>query len=261
MTRNAIAVALDIPVRRPTAWGPLSSLAALALLLIADPRADAADRPVEGLLVPVPTSITSESTARLRSALYGPLKRFELGAARQRGQFWLVLDFNPDGQPSECDDFSACLGLAKYLRSLPAQVAGVSTVAYVRGDVRQHSVLPVLACSKIELSSKGRLGQVSVGGKPLDRIERTAYEDFARGRFDPLLIRKMYDPTLEVYRAVRRFRVPFPAGLPAVTADLPSSQLRLYERAGRPAGSELVLEAGDTALYDLDLIAAKNLGL
>src|SRR5262245_26033798 len=241
MTRNAIPVALSGPHGRALAAtrGPFSLITALTLLLLPAPGASAADRPVEGLLVQVPASITTESTGRLRSLLHGPLKRFELGAARQRGQFWLVLDFNPDGQRSECDDFGACLGLARYLRSLPAQTAGVSTVAYVRGDVRLHSVLPVLACTKIEMSAKGRIGHVSTG-KPLDNIERTAYEDFARGRFHPLLVRKMYDPNLEVYQ---------------------DPDKRLFAVGDKlPPGSQLVLEGGqEAALFNAE--TAKEFGL
>lgn len=228
MNRNA-AVA-------PHILSPFCLLLALALA----PRAAAADRPVEGLLVQVPTSITSESTGRLKSVLHGPLSRFKMGAAQQRGQFWLVLDFNPDGQRSECDDFSACLGLAKYLRALPAEVAGVSTVAYVRGDVRAHSVLPVLACSRIEMAARAKLGPIAVGGKPLDRIERTAYEDLTKGRFDPLLVRKMYDPNLEVYQA--------PDG-------------RLVAGGEKlPAGSRLALEAAQEARV-FDFEAARKFGL
>ncbi|MFO0846536.1 MAG: hypothetical protein U0797_29905 [Gemmataceae bacterium] len=122
MLRAATPVATHDPHRRPS---PRCAWLALALLLPHSARA--ADKPVEGLIVQVPTTITTESTGRLRSLLHGPLSRFEQGAARQGGRFVLLCDFNPEGRRAESDDFGASYGLATYLRSLQ----NVRTVAYV----------------------------------------------------------------------------------------------------------------------------------
>src|SRR5437667_142838 len=86
-------------------------------------------------------------------------------------------------------------------RALLAGLLWVLVVAYVHGDVRRHSVLPVLACGEIVFSPRARLGQVSASDRALPKVEQTAYEEMARGRYPPVLVRKMYDPTAEVLRA------------------------------------------------------------
>jgi membrane-bound serine protease (ClpP class) len=217
------------------ARGSLLRFLVLALLLLWPLAAAAADRPTDGLIVQVPTVITSESNKRLQSLLYGPLKRFEAGAARQEGRFTLVCDFNPDGRRSLCDNFGACYELATYLRSLPANFKGVTTVAYIHAQVKRHSVLPVLACSEIVFSEKGQLGEVSTaGGKALSRVEKTAYEEIIRGRISsPALVRKMYEPNLEVIQAGDRFAAgdekPRPRGEPV--AELSGNETALYSFA------------------------------
>src|SRR5262245_47099638 len=180
-----------------------TAVAALALLW---PGAlPAAEKPADGLIVSVPSPVTTESTGRLRSLLHGPLKRFEQGEARQGGRFVLICDFNPEGRRSESDDFGACYGLATYLRSLQTDLKGVRTVAFVHGDVRRHSVLPALACGDVVFSEKGRLGQVVAPGKSLPRVEQTAYEEVTRNRYPAALVRKMYDPNVEVVKAGDQF--------------------------------------------------------
>jgi membrane-bound ClpP family serine protease len=207
----------------------------VALALLLPLPAAAAEKTVDGLLVQVPTTITTESTGRLRSLLHGPLHRFEQGAARQGGRFVLICDFNPDGRAAACDDFGASYGLATFLRSLP----NVHTVAYVHGDVRRHSVLPALACRDLVFAEGGRLGQVTAPGKPLPRVEQTAYEEIARGRFPDALVRKMYDPAVEVVKNGDQFR----------------------DGAKRRPGDQPVagLPPGETALYTFAL--ARDLGL
>ena len=80
-------------------------------------------------------------------------------------QFVVLCDFNPEGRRSECDDFGACYSLATYLSRLPTETPGVLTVAYVHGEVRRHSVLPVLACREIVFSAQAKLGQVVAAGQ------------------------------------------------------------------------------------------------
>ncbi|MFO0879724.1 MAG: NfeD family protein [Gemmataceae bacterium] len=182
----------------------LGCLVVAALLLVGHAQA-AADRPVEGLIVPLPATITTESTGRLSSLLLGPLKRFEQGAARQGGRFVLILDFNPDGRRTESEDFGACYDLANLLRSKQTSLRGLRTVAFIHGDVRRHSVLPALACSELVFGESGRLGQVAGPNKALTRVEQTAYEDITRNRFPAPLVKKMFDPALEVGRQGGQF--------------------------------------------------------
>lgn len=208
MLRAATPVATAAPHRRPP-W----HRALLTLAFLLPTAAPAAEKTVDGLIVQVPTTITTESTGRLRSLLHGPINRFEQGAARQGGRFVLICDFNPDGRPAASDDFGASYGLATYLRSLQ----GVRTVAYIHGDVRRHSVLPALACNELVFAESGRLGQVTAPGKTLPRVEQTAYEEIARGRFPDVLVRKMFDASLDVVKVGDQF---FAAGKPRVGEQL-----------------------------------------
>jgi membrane-bound serine protease (ClpP class) len=182
-------------------------LAATLLAAVLAPRTlPAEEKANSGLVVQVPGGITTESTNRLRTALYVPLKRFQAERAadpKAAGVFYLVLDFNPDGKPNNSEDFGACLSLAEYLRELYKDSRqGVRTVAFVHGDVTRHAVLPVLACSEIVMSSDppAHLGKVTAPGRTLERkVERVAYEDGAGDRL--ALIRKMYDPSVVLFKA------------------------------------------------------------
>jgi hypothetical protein len=178
-------------------------LAALLVAAFLPGTSPAEDRPNSGLIIQVPTAITTETSARLRTTLFTPLKTFQAERAagpQAAGVFHLVCDFNPDGRVNNSDDFGACLTLAEYLRELHKK-QGVQTVAFVHGEVTRHAVLPVLACSEVVMSSEppARLGKVSVPGRPLGKVERVAYEDGAGDRL--ALIRKMYDPAVVLFKA------------------------------------------------------------
>jgi membrane-bound ClpP family serine protease len=151
----------------------------------------------------VPTLITTEATNRLRTTVFGPLKRFE--AEREAGQkgrvFRLVCDFNPDNRTSSSDDFEACLKLANYLGELRKK--GVQTIAFVHGEVSRHSVLPVLACSQIVLSADppSRIGKVVDQGASLNKLELLAYEEVTeRNRHPKAIVRKMYDRDVAIVK-------------------------------------------------------------
>jgi membrane-bound ClpP family serine protease len=202
----------------------------------------------DGLVVQIPTLITTEATNRLRTSVFGPLKRFE--AEREAGKkgrsFRLVCDFNPDNRTSASDDFGACLKLAKYLGDL--QKEGVQTVAFVHGEVSRHSVLPVLACSQIVMSSDppARIGRVVDQGGPLDELERLAYKQTAeQNRYPKVIVQKMYDRNVAVVKVK-----PGPGG-------------ERYLDGGNnpPPDAEPVhdLERGATALYSVK--QAKEFGL
>src|SRR5262245_55561837 len=208
------------------------ALLALLLLPFAGPARAADDKPIDGLTVQVPAAVTTASVDRLRSQLHGPLQRFEAGAARQGGMFRVLLDFNPDGRAADSDDFGACYKLATELRKLTSNLKSVQTVAWVHGPVRRHSVLPVLACSDIVFASRpaARLGPVVTGGQGLPKVERTAYEDLTANRLPAALVRKLYEPDLEVVRAGGRFHAsdekPPPRG--DVVAELPPGETASY---------------------------------
>lgn len=194
-----------------------------------------------GMFVAVPHPITSEVVARIRS---------QVDAARSdRGEpiAKVFFDFNPTGGESASTDFGPCLDLARYIRSLH----NLLTVAYVHGKVTRHSVLPVLACQEIvmgsaETSGLGRVGGDSVASR-LDRLEREAYEQIA-GEARAAIVRKMYDPSVELMRGRRQNATLYFDNRhidPAVRSEI--------------VGAELILAAGETLFANTDL--AMELGL
>jgi membrane-bound serine protease (ClpP class) len=165
--------------------------------------AQAEDGPAPGLTVQFPAVITEDATARLRAAIYVPLRRYQ-AACKRDGKtpdgFELLCDFNPppDARPDATDKYGPCWELASYLLELRHK--NVKTRAYVHGEVSRHAVLPVIACGEIVMSSDARLGKVVEPGGSLLDSEKAAYEEMNGGRFPPALIRKMYDRDLVVVK-------------------------------------------------------------
>ncbi|HEY7426549.1 MAG TPA: hypothetical protein VH682_20105, partial [Gemmataceae bacterium] len=179
--------------------------AVLLLALFTSGALPAEERRNAGLVAPIPSTITTEAASRLRSAVYGPLRRYEDERNRDPkniGGFYLICDFNPDNRDNASDDFGACLTLARYLRDLQKK-QGIQVVAYVHGKITRHAVLPVLACSEIVMSKDppAALGKVAEGDRPLEELDREAYEKIPNKRYSPVLIRKMYDRKVEVIKA------------------------------------------------------------
>jgi membrane-bound serine protease (ClpP class) len=164
----------------------------------------AQERRNAGLIAPIPTTITTETTHRLRGILHAPWRRYEDERNRDpksAGDFYLICNFNPDNRDNASDDPGACQTLARYLRDLRKE-KGIHVLAYVRGKVTRHAVLPVLACSEILMSQEplAAFGKVADAQHPLERLDRLAYEDLANKRYPPVLIRKMYEANVEVIK-------------------------------------------------------------
>jgi hypothetical protein len=135
----------------------------------------------EGLFITVPNPITSEATNRMKERVEGAISG---GKIRK-----IVFDFNPNGQAAASRDFGPCHDLAKYLE----RQHQISTIAFVRAKTTRHTVLPVLACKEVVMSSEATLGDVlpdEVG--PPDDDEMRVYARIA-GRGREALVLKMLD--------------------------------------------------------------------
>lgn len=158
-----------------------------------------------GVVLPIPASGIHEIAGSVLTTLEAPRKAFEAHRKGPGGDpasvFKVICDFNPDGLPNRSENFGDCYELAKKLRDLQKQ--GVRTVAYVHGDVSRHSVLPVLACAEIVLSRLpvATLGPVTSPDRPLEKNEADIYEAIATGKVALALVRKLYDPAVEVLMA------------------------------------------------------------
>jgi membrane-bound serine protease (ClpP class) len=176
----------------------------LLLTLAASPvRAQPAA--VEGMFIPVDNPITEEVARRIKNVTSAAVQRHRDADPQQAGKgaaLKIVLDFTPNGVPANSTAFGGCYDLTKHLLSFP----DVTTIAFLHGEVSRHSVLPVLACKEVVMSSEAKLGPV-VGGddRPLDESEEAAYRLVFRNRSRiPAVVLKLTDPNMELLEARRR---------------------------------------------------------
>jgi hypothetical protein len=147
---------------------------------------------IDALLLAVPSPITADTPTVLGKRI--------VDASRQDGFHprAILFDFNPGEQPTETAAFGVCLDLAEFIRKVGKGEAGtppVETIAYVTKAATKHTVLPVLACSKIVLGPDGTLGDV-----PTDDIRKdtvlAAYREQARHHDAHDLAMRLLDPFL-----------------------------------------------------------------
>lgn len=164
----------------------LAIAALLSGLLTGGGRSSAQDAPAreDGLFVTVPNPITSEATNRVKETVERAVNG---GSVRK-----IIFDFNPNGQPSSSRDFGPCYDLAEFLE----QQHQITTVAFVHAKTTRHTVLPVLACREIVMSSEASLGDVLPDdpGSPKPTQEQAYARMAGRGR--EALVLKMLDRNL-----------------------------------------------------------------
>jgi membrane-bound ClpP family serine protease len=175
----------------------------LTLLALAAQAARADDAAAEGLFVTVPNPITSEVVNRVKETTERAVQRFKAaGDDAARRELKIIYDFNPQNRPAGTRDFGPCHDLAVFL----LKQQDVRTVAFVHAETTRHTVLPVLACRDIVMSSEARLGEVRRDQdlqEPLSRTVLEAYREVVGDRRCPAVALKMLDKDMEVVRATR----------------------------------------------------------
>ena len=118
-------------------------------------------RTVEGMLVSVPSPITSEVVQRVKNQVQSRVNN------NARPVKVVVFDFTPGGKDAANPNFGACYELSQVIDQLKG---GVTTVAFVTGKASGHTVLPVLACRELVMSRGGDralLPGQPAGGRPI----------------------------------------------------------------------------------------------
>lgn len=135
----------------------------------------------DGLFITIPNPITSDATNRVKETVARALSG---GTVRK-----IVFDFNPSGQPASSRDFGPCFDLADFLE----RQHQITTVAFVHAKTTRHTVLPILACREIVMSSEASLGDVLPDelGSPSATQEQTYSRLAGKGR--EALVMKMLD--------------------------------------------------------------------
>ncbi|HEX4590853.1 MAG TPA: hypothetical protein VH120_13035, partial [Gemmataceae bacterium] len=207
--------------------------AALMAWILFNPPAWAEDAPPaeRGVFVTVANPITSEVVSGIKERI----------ARNQRDQpvAKFVFDFNPDGREAGSVDYGPCLDLAEAISEL-----NVRTIAFVHGPAMRHTVLPILACQELVMSSEAVLGPVVVDKDgSLNDLKLSAYERIAsKGR--AALVLKMIDRSMAVYEGR------LPNGAVTYFDDRKRAEV---EKAGVVGISpQPVLPAGTVAKYTAD---------
>ncbi len=170
----------------------------LALLLLCGPWFARADDSVEGLFVTVPNPINSAASNQVKDQTKRAVQKHRLSGAENR-PLTIVYDFNPEGQPASSGEFAPANDLATFL----LDQRQVRTVAFVQAETTRHTVLPVLACQELVMSSRATLGDVcgeENAKRTLPASEREEYLKTVRRR-PPAAILKMLDPDMELVTA------------------------------------------------------------
>src|ERR1700677_730250 len=136
----------------------LCALAAAGGIVAALAPARSAEFGTDGLFITVPNPITETAVLQIENRIKDAVER------QGRSLSLIVFDFNPHGKPSGTSNFFPCLQLKDTINRLNLgqfpKCPRVLTVAYVQDEVTDHTVLDVLTCREIAMSSKGKIGHI-----------------------------------------------------------------------------------------------------
>jgi membrane-bound serine protease (ClpP class) len=163
----------------------IAVMATSALLASTTGAQEPAPPAERGIFVTVANPITSEVVSGIRERI----------ARDQRDKpiAKIVFDFNPDGREAASVDYGPCLDLADAISDL-----NVRTIAFVHGAAIRHTVLPILACQELVMSSDAILGPVITDKDgPLNDLKKATYERIANKDRQALVL-KMIDRSVAV---------------------------------------------------------------
>jgi membrane-bound serine protease (ClpP class) len=220
---------------------PKTSRAAGAILFAAAlafnglrPETAAAQEPAEsGLFLTVQNPINNATITNLQSRI--DRKRGVPGEKLRK----VIFDFNPSDGEAATTSFGACSDLADLIQNLKNN--GITTIAFVHGKTTRHSVLPVLSCAEVVMSSDARLGKVVEGNEVLDEEKVRVYRRFA-GPDCEAAVMKMIDKNVAVVLGRK--------GENRVYVEASKVGRKDFDIAVNPADLQKpVVPKGDTALY------------
>ncbi|WP_162656671.1 NfeD family protein [Tuwongella immobilis] len=149
----------------------------------------------EGLFITVPNPITSDVVTRIRATTQTALNH----PKRPIRKF--IFDFTPNGKEAATRDYGVAYELSKEIKELTLN--GGTTIAFLTGKVTLHSVLPVLACSEIAMSTEAKIGQVVEPNSPLLPRNELDYYLTLAGPNRAAVVLKMIDRNAEILKGLR----------------------------------------------------------
>jgi membrane-bound ClpP family serine protease len=143
----------------------------------------------------VPLPITGKAVAKRVEQV---LRKLPRGGPRPV----FIFDFRPpSGTSGEGSSFGDAYNLAEYISG--DKVAAVKTVAWVRGTVKGHAVLPILACEQIVVAKDAELGAAGIDEKTINDALRSAYTEIVKRRRDAshaIIAQGFLDKELAVFK-------------------------------------------------------------
>jgi membrane-bound ClpP family serine protease len=175
-------------------WTYLASAALLGMLVTQPANAQDAV-PADGIFVTVQNPITEGSINQIKSLVDNARNN------PRRNIKKVVFDFNPEGKDAATENYGPCSDLAEYIRNLAAN--GLTPIAFVHGKTTRHTVLPVIACEHLVMSSSAQIGEVWSKDRPVTDIQTLHYMKLAGiHRAGPVL--KMIDKDVKLVQAQYR---------------------------------------------------------
>jgi membrane-bound serine protease (ClpP class) len=179
-----------------------AALSVALLTFLAAPPAPAQDAPKAGGLVetvnnPITEGVVSQIKSQVEAARTAPGSKVKT----------VIFNFNPEGRDAATEAYGTSYELAKYIRDLRNN--GIRTVAFVQGKTTRHTVLPVIACEEIVMSSDAKLGEVATKDAKVTKTEQDVYVDMA-GVLKSGPVLKMIDKDVKLVQATYKGNTIFP---------------------------------------------------
>ncbi|WP_153557843.1 NfeD family protein [Roseimaritima sediminicola] len=210
-----------------------------------EPAASEAKR---GYLIEVPLPITADSSQAIVATLKSLAEKTS-GAGRRQA---VILQFGDpdrpgDGQGTELENSQR---LARAIGS--PELRSLRMVAFLRGPVRGHAVLTVLACDQVIVTSDAQLGDAGLDEPAFDETVAVMYESIAgrRGIFPKPLVRAMLDPDMELARVTQ---------VDGSEVFVGGQQLAEIRDQGQNLQEEQISTVGQTVLLGSDQLRAARL--
>jgi membrane-bound ClpP family serine protease len=169
----------------------LAPLALLALFVGSPAHAQAPQE--DGVFVTVSNPITGPAiNSQIKPAVEAAKND------RSRNVKKIIFDFNPSDKDAATEDYGPCSDLADYIRSLAQN--GFTPIAFVHGKATRHTVLPILACEDIVMSSGAQIGEVWHRDRPVTQNQLNHYLTLA-GVMRGGAVHKMIDKDVKLVTA------------------------------------------------------------
>src|SRR5687767_13164940 len=175
----------------------VTPFALLALFVSSPARGQAPQE--DGVFVTVPNPITAPAiNSQIKPAVEAAK------TDRSRNVKKIVFDFNPSDKDAATEDYGPCSDLADYIKSLAQN--GFTPIAFVHGKATRHTVLPILACEDIVMSSEAKIGEVWHKDRPVTQNQLNHYLTLAGvTRAGP--VHKMIDKDVKLVTALFKGQV------------------------------------------------------